>query len=88
MLWVALAVVALGSAISAWLVILSLRPERGANMVLMGLPCVAAPVAVAALVAVGVAATGEAGLKKWERYAAWGAGGLALMVFGALAILG
>jgi hypothetical protein len=86
-LWVALGVVWLGSATSSALIVLSLRPKPGANMVLTGLPCLALPTAAAA-VAVWVAAGGGAELTRWERRAGWVAGGLALAVYGALAALG
>jgi hypothetical protein len=87
-LWAALVVVGLGTVASAIVVGESLRPEPGANMVLMGLPCIALPTAVAAAAAVGVVVTGPEGLSRWERRAGWAAGGLALVAFRTLAILG
>jgi hypothetical protein len=65
----------------------SLRPEPGANMVLMGLPLVAGPTALCAAAAL-VVAVSASGLRPWERRASYGACGLAVAVFGALAVLG
>ncbi len=85
--WVAFACTAAGFALSAYLVALSFRPEPGANMVLMGLPCVASPTSACAAVTLWVAGTSTA-LGRRERRVATVAGGMALMVFVALAVLG
>jgi GNAT superfamily N-acetyltransferase len=86
-LWFLVTCVGLGFAASAALVAESLRPEPGANMVLMGLPLVAAPTALCAAAALAVAGSAS-GLRRWERRAAYAACGLAAAVFAALAALG
>lgn len=86
--WFCLLEVGLGFAVSALLVVRSLRPEPGAGMILMGLECVALLILPCALVAVGIASNGDGVLSRWEKRAGVVAGGLALAVFGALAILG
>jgi len=86
-LWCLLACIALGFAASAAIVIMSLRPEPGANMILMGLPFIAGPTAFCAAVSLAIAGW-AAGLNRWERRAAYIGGGLAAAVFGALVILG
>lgn len=88
MLWFALAVVGVGLVASGWLIILSLRPEPGSNMVLMVLPYIVGPVAIIAGPAAGIALMNNERLKSWEQWSAVVAGGLALFVFGALAVMG
>ena len=87
-LWSALAVVGIGTVVSGGLIAQSLRPEPGANMVLMALPCFAGPVGCAAAVSMWIAAAYPTRLRPWERGAAWVAGVFALTIFGALALLG
>ena len=87
MLWCLLACTALGFAASSALVVSSLRPKPGANVVLMALPCIAGPTALCAAVALVIVGS-IAGLSRWERRAAYVAGGLAVAAFGALVILG
>lgn len=58
-------------------------------MELMAVPCLAAPMAAGGLGAIVLAyADGGTDLKRWERLSAWIAGGLTLLVFGALTVLG
>ena len=86
-LWCLLVCTALGFAASVAIVVMSLGPEPGANMVLMGLPLIAGPTALCAAVSLAIAGS-AAGLSRWERRAAYGASGLVVVVFAALVIWG
>jgi uncharacterized transporter YbjL len=87
-LWVALVVVGVGFAASALVVAESLRPKPGADMVLMGLPLIALPTMVAALVTVYVVRTNWHRLSRWERVAGYAAGVPVVLICAALAVLG
>jgi hypothetical protein len=87
LLWFFLIGTSVGFVISIAIVVASLRPEPGANMVLMGLPLIAVPTALFTAGAVAVAGS-SARLSRWERRAVYGAGGMVVAIFSALVILG
>ena len=53
LLWLSLAAVTVGVACMGYLVVRSLGPEPGANLVLMGMPCVALPTVIASAAVIG-----------------------------------
>lgn len=87
-LWGSLLSVGLGLGVMGSLVVKSLGPGPGAKMVLMGMPCVAVPTLLAAVVTVMITRVGPEGLSQWEwragRYIGW----TALILSGMLAALG
>jgi hypothetical protein len=87
-LWGSLALVALGLGFMGWLITHALGPEPGAKLVLMGMPCVAGPTFLAAVLTVSITRVGPEGLSWWEwqigRYVGWPA----LVLAGIAAALG
>jgi hypothetical protein len=87
-LWIVLAIIALGFAAAGWIIVRSFDPEPGAEMALVGLPMIAFPMTGLAIVAIGLAnAYGET-LTRTERLIAWIAGALSVGVFVVLFMLG
>ncbi len=85
--WFFLTLTALGDALVAAVVVKALGPERGAMMILMGLPLVALPTALFAAFAVALAWSADR-LSRWEQRAAYALGVPALVGCVPLAVLG
>ena len=76
--YVLLLLVCIGWVIVLALVISASRPEPGANMVLMGVPLVAAPMALLAGLLLAIGSTAGRSLNLWERWLFGLAGGATL----------
>src|SRR5688572_22039553 len=77
-----------GLAACAWLVFEATRPERGANMILMALPALAAPMMLVAAIMLGLIFWRGGRLSKTERVAFLMLAATTVLPFLALAALG
>jgi hypothetical protein len=87
-LWTMLCLVWVGHFVCGLIVLKSFEPKPGANMVLMGLQCVALPTIMLAALLALLALARPNPLHYWERAIALTASGSTVAVFGLMLVLG
>jgi hypothetical protein len=68
--WCVLIIALAGLGLSFTIIAKSFEPKQGANMILMGLPCVALPTAAVSIFLIGFLHADNGRLKRWERIVA------------------